>query len=269
MISNIFSKQSFDEPRLHETPGYELAYFTTACPTTDEINEDSIAFFDISESRIVLAVADGAGGYPTGEEASHCLVSMVGEKLESVDKKSLEGFRNPILDGIEAANASLMELGTGAKTTATVCEIVDGRFRSYQVGDSGALVCGQKGKEKFRTVFHSPVGYGVEAGLIGEEEALSEPDLNMVANIVGDRDMAIEIGPVVNLDERDSILVASDGVFDNFTGTDLAEMIRTGSILEAGEQIVGFFRERLASDPEAKRTKFDDLSFFIFRLRGR
>ena len=78
-----------------------------------------------------------------------------------------EPLRPAILDGIEAANAAVRAIGTGAATTLSLVEIQGRVVRAYQVGDSAILLAGQRGKLKYQTIAHSPIGYAVEAGLIG------------------------------------------------------------------------------------------------------
>ncbi|MEN8164347.1 MAG: ATP-binding protein, partial [Acidobacteriota bacterium] len=47
---------------------------------------------------------------------------------------------------------------------------IDGRsIRPYHVGDSQAVVCGQRGKLKLQTMAHAPVAYAVEAGVLDED----------------------------------------------------------------------------------------------------
>ena len=47
-----------------------------------------------------------------------------------------EQLRGAILNGIEAANRSIRELGCGAATTLALVEIQDRTIRPYHVGDS-------------------------------------------------------------------------------------------------------------------------------------
>lgn len=259
--------QSFETIREVNLGPYEVVYYTQACPGPGAVNEDSIGFFSSGAEGLVLIAADGAGGHPKGEEASHCVVNSVIENLESgANKAKSPSLRNSILDGMEAANDELLSFGTGSKTTATICEIYGRKLRTYQVGDSGIIVSGQKGKLKYKTVFHSLAGYGVESGLINEQEALVSSNLNEVFNILGDKEMSIELGPIIDLDDRDTVLVASDGIFDNFSIDELTEIIRAGSIMDSGKQFLQFFSDRLESDPHGQVTKYDDLSFLICRL---
>lgn len=256
---------NYIEPIFVKTDYFELACFSKRCPGKETPNEDSVGYLEFGKKNILLTVADGAGGYPKGESASSSVINQLKSKIES-GANGKEKVRNSILDALEEVNSNLLKEGLGSRTTATVCHIEDGKLRSFHVGDSGAIVCGLKGKLKFQTLSHSPVGYGVEAGLISEYEALDHPDLHFVANLVGDPMMTIEMGPPIDLDDKDTVLVASDGLLDNLSTTQLVELIRKGSIEEVSIEIIKFFKDREVIDPNGENTKFDDLSFILCRL---
>lgn len=263
----IFSQKHFEEPQYHETANFEIYYFTAKNPLKDSVNEDSLGFYEVNKNILVLYVADGAGGHPKGEDASRLALECLETSLAKYKDKSESNLRFSILNGIEKGNELLLSNGVGSKTTLTVCSIDNDKVRSYQVGDSGLIVCGQKGKFKYKTISHSPVGYGVEAGLITEDEALTHPNLNEVDNIMGEADMRMDIGPEVAMQSKDTIVIASDGLLDNFSTEQIIEKVRCGQLKETAEQIVQYFREKLKSDPDGTKVKYDDLSFILCRKK--
>ena len=103
-------------------------------------------------------------------------------------------LRDAILNGFEDANGAVQALGIGAATTLAVVEVKENIVRPYHVGDSMILVVGQRGKIKLQSVPHSPVGYGVESGLLDEKEAMYHEERHLVSNVVGSPDMRIESG---------------------------------------------------------------------------
>lgn len=227
-------------------------------------NEDSILVRKVGDS-IVLAVADGAGGGPTGAKASRLTIQAL-EKCLNVEGRDI---RTAILDGFEAANQELLALGTGLATTLSVVELRqnDGAptFRSYHVGDSSVLVTGARGKLKITTVSHSPVGYGVEAGLISETEALHHDDLNLVSNVVGMTTMRIEMGSELKLAKRDTVVLGSDGLFDNLHSEEVIEIARRGGAVDVVCKLRDKALERMAGRESDKPSKPDDLSVIVFR----
>jgi serine/threonine protein phosphatase PrpC len=154
-------------------------------------------------------------------------------------------LRTAILNGIEQANRAVSELGVGAATTLAIVEISGGVARSYHVGDSMILAVGQRGRVKLQTVSHSPVGYAVEAGMLDEAEALHHEDRHLVSNFIGSAEMRIEIGPPLNLAERDTLLLASDGLFDNLYNDEIIERTRKGPLEQVVRSLAGECRQRM------------------------
>ena len=77
------------------------------------------------------------------------------------------------------------------------------------------LAIGQKGKIKLQTISHSPVGLAVESGHLDESEAMHHEQRHVVSNVVGDQTMRIEVGAKLMLAPRDTVLLSTDGLFDN------------------------------------------------------
>jgi serine/threonine protein phosphatase PrpC len=227
-------------------------------------NEDSAALIPVNGDCLILAVADGVGGMPTGRKASNTAVETLRESVRDVEDEDAR-VRTAILDGIESANRALLDMGTGTATTLTIADIRDQHVRTFHVGDSAAWLVGQRGVIKFQTTPHSPVGFGVEAGLINEEEALEHDELNVISNVVGASDMRIEIGPRFPMAARDTLLIASDGLFDNVLPDEIIEVIRTGPVEESMVAIWELAQRRMAGEDANKPSKPDDFSAILFR----
>ncbi len=239
------------------------AVFCARCPDKAGANEDAVALAACGAAGAVLAVADGFGGQPVGEQAARLALEAL---MESVGHAPPEGdLREGILNGFDQANKAVSGLGVGAATTLAVVEIDVDRVRPYHVGDSGVLVVGQRGKIKLQTVFHSPIGYAVEAGWLDAHEALHHEDLHVVSNMVGSPDMRIDLGPRVRLDPRDTLLVGSDGLFDNLTIPEIVEAIRTRPIATAAGALAAACRQRMCAPEAGHPSKPDDLSFVLYR----
>ncbi|MCB9026681.1 MAG: protein phosphatase 2C domain-containing protein [Bdellovibrionaceae bacterium] len=261
-FNNLMSQQEYFLSDKILIGGYELILFTAKNPNKiAEPNEDTIGLFQINNECLVLTIADGAGGHPAGNKAS--LIAT--ETLHSVflkSKNTQKNIRDLILDGMELSNKNIIESNLGCRTTFTIASIENNSVRIYQVGDSGALLVGQRGSLKFKTLFQSPVGYGLEAGLIQENEALSHPDLNQVSNLMGEGEMHINIGPEMNMSPKDTLLLASDGIFDNFSIDQLIDLIRIGKLELVADNLLSYFKK----DIEKKLKKYDDYSFIICRI---
>lgn len=246
-----------------------IAAFSTRSPGKETSNEDSAALLPWDDYSAVLVVADGLGGQSLGEVASRKAVQALERSLALADRETYQ-LRTAIIDGIEAANQAVLAIGAGAATTLAIVEFSIGGpdgdiVRTYHVGDAGVLVCGGRGKLKLLTTAHAPVAYGVEAGLIGDDEAMHHEDRHVVSNVVGAADSRIELGPSIKLSNHDTVLIASDGLFDNLTTDELIQLSRRGTALQAAHRLADAARERMASTLAGVPSKPDDLTLLVVR----
>jgi serine/threonine protein phosphatase PrpC len=237
-------------------------------PGKQSENEDTAALIPYGPGAAVLVVADGAGGLPAGKRASLTAVTTLAASLQTAMDKTML-LRTAILNGIEAANEAVLALANGCATTMTVITIEGLIARSYQIGDSEALVVGQRGLIKLQTTAHSPTGFAVEAGFLDEREALHHEDRHLVSNFLGTADMRIDVGAGVELRPRDTVLVASDGLTDNVHLDEIIEHIRKGDLAESAATLVELAEQRMSSATSGQPSKPDDLSLIMFRKPGR
>jgi serine/threonine protein phosphatase PrpC len=250
-----------------ESPLGSIAIAITACAEKSGANEDAAAIIPINNDCLVLAVADGVGGAPAARKASNLAVGNLRESLRNVEDEDAR-VRTTVLDGIELTNQDLLDQKTGSATTLVVAEIRDRFVRTYHVGDSAAWVVGQRGAIKMQTTPHSPVGFAVESGLLNEAEALDHDELHIISNVMGSNDMRIEIGPRMQLAARDTLLLASDGLYDNVLQSEIVEIIRKGPLAQAVAELWKLARQRMDGTETDKPSKPDDFSAILFRPRG-
>jgi len=265
MEPQLFFQAEMPHGEVFPIAGGIAGVFSTPSPDRQAPNEDAAALIPINGHAAVLVVADGLGGSPAGEQAS-CLA--IREMIACLKEAPAEGptLRAAILDGIEAANRAVSELGIGAATTLAVAEIQGCTVRPYHVGDSMILVVGQRGKIKLQTICHSPVGYAVEAGLLDEDEAMNHKERHVVSNIIGMPDMRIDVGSTIEMARYDTLLLASDGLFDNLHIEEIVERIRKGPLKRVIRRLADDCRGRMQSPEEGRPSKPDDLTFVTFRL---
>jgi serine/threonine protein phosphatase PrpC len=263
----LYVGQPMDAVSLHPIGRGVAAAYCAGCPGGGMANEDAAALIPLDDGSAVLAVADGLGGTKQGEQAASLAVRSLLLALEPAERER-STLRTAILNGIERASQAVARLGTGAATTLTVAEIQEDVVRPYHVGDSMLLVVSQRGRIKFQSVAHSPVGFAFESGLLGESEALHHEDRHLVSNVLGARDMRIEIGPTLRLAPRDTLLLASDGLGDNLRLREIAERARSGPIGGCAERLVADARRRMTEPAAGEPSKPDDLTLLLFRLSG-
>ena len=244
--------------------GGTLVAFTTRAPDKTTENEDTVGIIPWGPQAAVLVVADGAGGLPAGKRASLTAVTALKDSLQvALEKTTL--LRTAVLNGIEAANTAVRELGNGSATTLTVVTIEGRLARSYQIGDSEALVIGQRGLIKLQTTAHSPTGFAVEAGFLDQREALHHADRHLVSNFIGTADMTIDVGASVELAPRDTVILASDGLTDNLHVDEIVDLTRKGPLDTAVDAVLAKVQQRMTGSNATQPSKPDDLSLILFR----
>lgn len=260
----LFRGVSLAEPESHGVAGGTAAALLVKCPGKEGENEDCAAIVPIDDTTAVLAVADGMGGGASGERASALAVQSIMDALLDRDETG-PALRGAILDGFERANEAILELGVGAGTTLAVVEISDGAIRPYHVGDSMILLVGGRGKVKLQTISHSPTGYAVEAGVLDESEAIHHEDRHIVSNVLGMEHMRIEVGPTIQLARRDTLLLASDGLFDNLHLDEIVARANKGVPAKIATELNALAQQRMTDPARDVPSKPDDLSIIVFR----
>lgn len=236
------------------------------CPEKTTANEDSIAVLSMSSTCGLIAIADGVGGHEGGDRASSILVEEL-LSIRNIAQVRNDDLRIEIVDAIERGDRRIQQLQIGAATTVAVVEIKGNCIRPYHVGDSTVLVVSENRHVKYRTPAHSPVGYAFESGMISEQEALDHDELHIVDNLVGCERMRIEIGPTIELAQRDTVVIGSDGLFDNLREDEIIAHLKNRSLTQRVEGIATHAMGRMQVHEDGEPCKPDDLSIVLFKLR--
>lgn len=264
--AHIYLQSEMTQPELIELPGGQACVFSARCPGKATRNEDAAAILCTAAGAVMLAVADGMGGESQGEVASRVTIESLHDEFASLAGTEAL-LRTAIINGIERANTSVQTVTGGAGTTLAAVELTDGMVRPYHIGDSVVLVVGGRGKIKLQTVAHSPVGYGVESGLLDEDDAMHHDDRHVISNFIGTPQMRIDIGSPVKLSRRDTVLLASDGLFDNLHADEIARLIRTGKLSNAVAALATIAQQRMDHADKELPSKPDDLTVVAYRSR--
>ena len=240
------------------------AFYTTPCPGGSGRSQDAVALIPVGTDRGVIAVADGMGGLPGGREAAAMAIGALIEGLTG-ELDETTSIRSRIMDSIERANDRILATGIGSATTLAVAEIGPGTVRAYHVGDSEIMAFGQRGRVKIQSVPHSPVGFAYHAGMIDETQAITHEDRHLVSNVLGSRDMRIEIGSAIPLAPHDTVVVCSDGLVDNLQFDEIAAGLRQGRLDKALQRLATTAVSRMTEPVPGRPSKPDDLSLVAYR----
>lgn len=260
------TKNSYDQAFI-DLGGFQVGYFINKA--NDKLqNDDSLLIHPINESLCLFAIADGVGAAKNAHHASqsilHCLVAAI-NKHKKIN--SLAEIRNIILDCIFTVNSDF-SAKKGYLTTLTLCVVHHNTMQVFQIGDSGILLFGQRGKLRYKTTSHSPVGYAQEAGLLDNASAIEHPDNHYIYNLIGDGNLNVEISSPLSLLRRDTVLLASDGLYDNILLKDLVNYIRCKKTESVTRQLSECIKKQVNPVTGDALIKEDDVSFIIVRFNA-
>lgn len=240
----------------------ELVYYTAPSPRKRKPNQDALGAVALSPTEGLLAVADGVGGLPCGGEAAAAVVNCLVDAGKAARKRQGE---TDIVRSLQKVNRALLAQGDHRATTIAVVHICGGRITPHHVGDSSVMVTGQRGRVKLMTVAHSPTGIALALGLMNERSAMFHPQRHMVNEVVGQDDMRVETGKPVSLTSRDTLLVATDGLWDNLFVDEIKAVVCSGPLLKGATELVDQVHRRMGQKRAREPGKPDDLTFFLYR----
>ena len=185
-------------------------------------NEDNFVVLK-KGGAVFLAVFDGMGGMEKGEVASSIAAQTANEMFESeADFPHPEAF---IVSVLKKANEKIFQyaeahnLSGKMGTTAAAAFIKNGFIKNGvlsagNVGDSRVYLL-KDGKLLQITHDHTLVAYQLENGLISEKEARESTQKNVLTRALGVKaDVEVETYPEVALNEKDKVLLCSDGLYN-------------------------------------------------------
>jgi len=248
--------QNLAEPRKVDLKAGQAVVFSRPQGGQSGANEDALGIIETRDGGVCLAVADGVGGLPRGLEAANLVISLLADTTLNKDQ--------PLQERIEAANQQLLKELPSAATTVTVAEINNNMANVCHAGDSTFLAVGQRGRIKLKTQCHSPVGIK-EANGLDEKEALFHPQRHLLNNMMGDPAMWLEKQEGIELAARDTVLLGTDGLWDNLFLSEIVELIRAGELIDSAEKLAQTVIERMDTPVTGQPSKPDDVSFILYR----
>lgn len=234
-------------------------------------NEDALL---VEPEREVLAVLDGMGGHSGGNVASCVMADFLEYGLQhGMDLEKAICFGNEaILE--RAKNDAKLGGAYPMGTTLAAVQIHGDKLKTIHVGDTKLLVV-RHGKIAFETLDHTN-------GQSLYREGLVDADTAHFLNHILSRNLGTDpILPNRDLEKNsftlksgDRILMASDGITDNFYSRDfkldeLAQLASKGELTECAEEILRISTQRIKAGklPSGYRAKPDNLSLLLYQHR--
>ena len=194
-------------------------------------NEDKAATLTNSRGNILLIVCDGMGGANKGDLASSIAVEVISEEFQEKDRFPSKLFaRRWVANVIRKANAEIFRQAShnqkyqGMGTTITLVLIVSDYMIVAQAGDSRAYSFRNRNLEQI-TEDQTYVQYLYRIGEITKEEIETHPKRHVLMNALGiypSLDLEINVRPYLG----DTILVCSDGLYNNVPFKDLLSIMK-------------------------------------------
>lgn len=262
-IEKFWFDQHRDEVESCVCGGGVAVVFSRKSPDRSGANQDAAGLFQFDENNLVMAVADGMGGASCGDRAAQAVITAIGQKVAQLDTP--ENLRAALVDAIEETNEFILGWGLGAGATVAVATIRNDIARVLHIGDAEGLICSNRGRVKWSTVSHAPVAMAVEIGVMDEFTAMNHDDRNLVNNFVGSKEMRIEIGPSIKLNLNDTLLLATDGLFDNLMSQEIVELIRRNPVDKQAVRLMKAAGQRMRGDDQSQPNKPDDITVMMYR----
>ncbi|MGE5624871.1 MAG: PP2C family protein-serine/threonine phosphatase [Bacillota bacterium] len=207
----------------------------------------------VTDTRILLTVADGMGGHIGGDVAAETAI----DALVRCFKRQKAGIRDAgdfLRESIVEAHEAVVMLGAALtpdlrpRTTITVCLIADNAATWAHVGDSRIYLMRDQ-KVFIRTRDHSAVELLVQQGLLKDADVHTHPMRNFVEQCLGGEP---ELPMITIADPRvlmpgDVILLCSDGFWAPQNEPHLAQELNSHMELQTTLDVLALEAEEKAS----------------------
>lgn len=194
-------------------------------------NEDRVCALTNSRGNILLVVCDGMGGQNKGDLASSIAVEVISQSFQEKERFSNKFMaKRWVANVIRQANSDIFRQAShdqkyqGMGTTITLVLIVGDYMVVAQAGDSRAYSYRNRNLTQL-TEDQTYVQYLFRIGEITKEEIDTHPKRHVLMNALGiypSLDLDIKVHPYLG----DSIIVCSDGLYNNVPQKDLLSIIK-------------------------------------------
>ena len=218
-------------------------------------NQDRIGYA-YTRDTLLTVVADGMGGHLHGEVASQITVQYLTEAFQRDAKSKLADPSDFLKKGITEAHFALADyakargLAESPRTTCVACVVQDSVAHCAHVGDS-RLYHVRRGQVQAQTRDHSRVQILIDRGRIREEAVAAHPDRNKIFNCIGAATPPeVELSKQMPLQEGDTLLLCTDGLWGPLTRKLITAALLRGDIMKAMPELLDLAEARAGKDSD-------------------
>lgn len=209
-----------------------------------ERNEDFVYHTELpgegGSETLILAVADGMGGYDRGDVASKMAIDTLSERFDTLDTDDIVLL---LKQAYRRANELIYEDGSAQGdhnimgTTLVVAVIRDTDLTMANVGDSRGYLA-RAGALTQVTNDHSLIAEQVKMGVLTEEEARESNHKNIITRALGHRQRVdVDVFELTLLPE-DRLLLSSDGLHDFIDEGEMLSIVTSMRPEEASKELI-------------------------------
>lgn len=195
-----------------------------------EINQDRVAYRQLSDDEWLLILCDGMGGHKAGEVAAqmtidYCLDHFNDHDPFETDTDIKIWFTNLLHDVNERVNEKGQsdEAYNGMGTTIVICYIKGDYLYTTHVGDSRAYTFKNHQLTQL-TVDDTLVNALLRGGYITEKQAIDHPQKNVLIQAVGVTDL-LKVSFAKTMTDFKSLLICSDGLYNSLDDEQIVRIL--------------------------------------------
>lgn len=219
-----------------------VSYGKTDIGMCRSMNQDCMFFSDKSIGNLpnLYIMADGMGGHQAGDYASAHAVSWFVDYVRECE------YVNPITilkTGITKVNDRLFQMSSehrelrGMGTTFVAAVVVGEKLYVANIGDSRLYIIGDEVRQI--TLDHSLVEELIRTGQLERRKVRFHPEKNIITRALGTAREAVPDFFEVILQEKDKILLCSDGLTNMVEDDEIGMIInRNTHVDKACEQLI-------------------------------
>ncbi|MBL8378624.1 MAG: serine/threonine-protein phosphatase [Burkholderiales bacterium] len=218
-------------------------------------NQDRMGYV-FSRDAMLMIVADGMGGHMHGEVAAQITVEYFGQKFQREAKPKIGDPVAFLTDSINGAHAAILQytedhgLLETPRTTVVAALVQSGGAIWAHAGDSRVYHI-RAGQIVAQTRDHSRVQQLVLQGVVREEAVAAHPDRNKIYNCLGAHVAPqIDVSPRVALQQGDTLLLCSDGVWGPLPSRLIATAFMNEPVARAVPALMNQAERRAGADSD-------------------